>query len=338
MSVDQASSSTAPELRPPDQSGEGLQATGPWYASDGQSYAPESGSPATEVACANRHPMTVEHAFCPVCGAPRVEFPIGAASVPDPVALPAVAVGATPSTSPTTAAIPSAEVATPMPPTKKRQIVGAAVAVVLVTVLVLVLVSAPKSNGTSPASGISASGGITIASLQSSAESQITGPAPSGFAATGVSSVICNPPSTWAPGKTFTCYAYASNGTGVGDYLGTVEPNDSSGIQQWNAAWLPAAPTTTVATTTTAAPHGGVTMAELQFANETFFVDVDDAIGFPSPQATISPNMTTDDQTLTTDCDLYGAPYSHDIVAINNAVNAYNFTLAAEELTKMGPN
>ena len=80
---------------------------------------------------------------------------------------------------------------------------------------------------------------MTLTQLTSSVSSQIKGPAPSGFGATGVSSVVCNPPSSWTPGQTFTCFAYNSSGTGVVEYTGTVEPNDSSGDQQWNGERMP---------------------------------------------------------------------------------------------------
>lgn len=114
-------------------------------------------------------------------------------------------------------------------------------------------VTAPPTT-TSP--GIPGSGGMTLAQLTSSAQSQISGKAPSGFAVTGVHSVVCNPPSTWAAAKTFTCYAYASDGSEVGEYDGTVLPNDSSGDQQWNAVWEPnadyTAPTTAPPTTSPA--------------------------------------------------------------------------------------
>jgi hypothetical protein len=188
--------------------------------------------------CANGHPMNAEHAFCPACGADRADHAIESC-----VASPAVAHEPSSATDPTTTVgSPLVNPVMKMSPERKTQQIRLAVGVVAVIVLAVILgvVLLNKSNGpASPASGIPGSGGLTIAQLQSTAMNQITGPAPSGFAATGVSSVICNPPSTWAPGKTFTCYAYASSGTEVGEYLGTVEPNDSSGEQQWNAQWLP---------------------------------------------------------------------------------------------------
>ena len=88
-----------------------------------------------------------------------------------------------------------------------------------------------------PFAGIPGSGGMSVVQLASDAKSQITGRKPSGFHVTGVSSVICNPPSIWARGRTFICDAYASSGVWVGGYFGTVLPNDSKGDQQWNVAW-----------------------------------------------------------------------------------------------------
>ena len=128
---------------------------------------------------------------------------------------------------------------------KSKWIVGILCVVVAVGIAIAIPVAIHDFKASQCASsgndcpGIPSSGGMTIASLQSSAMSQITGPAPSGFAVTGVSSVVCNPPSSWTPGQTFTCFVYNSSGTGLGEYTGTVEPNDSSGDQQWNAEWLP---------------------------------------------------------------------------------------------------
>ena len=127
---------------------------------------------------------------------------------------------------------------------------------------------------TSP--GVPGSGGMTLAQLTSSAKGQITGKAPSGFAVTAVHSVVCNPPSTWAAAKTFTCYAYDSQGAEVGEYDGTVEPNSSSGNWQWNAEWVPnagySAPTTSVPSTTQAAASVGSTLSLNDGEGDTFTV------------------------------------------------------------------
>jgi len=81
--------------------------------------------------------------------------------------------------------------------------------------------------------------GPSLSDLTTNAQDQITGSGPGNFAVTGVNSVVCNPPKSWSPGETFTCFAYASDGTGIGTYSGTVEPNSSSGSYRWNATWLP---------------------------------------------------------------------------------------------------
>jgi hypothetical protein len=107
---------------------------------------------------------------------------------------------------------------------------------------------------------------MTLAQLVSSAKQRIKGPTPSGFAVTGVKLVVCNPPNTWTPGKTFICYAYVSSGLEVGELHGTVQPNVSSGAE-YNAEWLPNAdysiPTTVAPTTTTTAPATPVVLQTL---------------------------------------------------------------------------
>ncbi len=125
------------------------------------------------------------------------------------------------------------------------------VALIVVVVLAVIVAGAylvyrhdNRSSGGSSTlpsvtTGIPGSGGLTAAELTSNAKNQIIGPAPRGFAVKGVASVICNPPTSWTPGSTFTCFVYASNGTGLGQYDGTVEPNDSNGNYRWNAEWVP---------------------------------------------------------------------------------------------------
>jgi hypothetical protein len=125
----------------------------------------------------------------------------------------------------------------PLSQTRKRQIMVGSAVIVVAVVLLIILLTNHQSGGVSTIPG---SGGLTPAALQTSAQNQIFDPAPSGFGVKEVASTICNPPSTWVPGKTFTCFAYSSNGTGLGKYLGTVEPNNSNGNVQWNAQWVPA--------------------------------------------------------------------------------------------------
>jgi hypothetical protein len=88
---------------------------------------------------------------------------------------------------------------------------------------------------------IPGSGGMTNLELELSIENQITNSPPTGFGVSGVNSVVCNPPSTWTAGGTFTCFAYSSTGSEVGEVSVIVDPNDSNGNPQWNAQWAPAA-------------------------------------------------------------------------------------------------
>jgi len=43
----------------------------------------------------------------------------------------------------------------------------------------------------------------------------------------------------WKSGATFTCYAYDSVGSELGEYDGVVQPDASDGTYQWNAQWNP---------------------------------------------------------------------------------------------------
>lgn len=89
------------------------------------------------------------------------------------------------------------------------------------------------------AAGSSASSGPSLSDLTANVQAQITGSGTDGFNVSGVGSVVCNPPSSWQPGATFTCYAYDSSNSELGEYDGTVEPNDGSGNYRWNAHWIP---------------------------------------------------------------------------------------------------
>jgi ABC-type dipeptide/oligopeptide/nickel transport system permease component len=99
--------------------------------------------------------------------------------------------------------------------------------------LIVLIIVVPLALGSPSSSGPS------LSDLNSSVQSQITSSGSDGFGATSVASVVCNPPSSWQPGATFTCYAYDNSNTEVGEYDGTVEPNDGSGNYRWNANWIP---------------------------------------------------------------------------------------------------
>ena len=81
--------------------------------------------------------------------------------------------------------------------------------------------------------------GPSVQDLDSSVRGQITGPAANQFGATDVESVVCGPPDQWVTGTAFTCVAYGTTGTVVGEYYGTVEPNTSDGIYQWDGRYVP---------------------------------------------------------------------------------------------------
>ena len=88
-------------------------------------------------------------------------------------------------------------------------------------------------------SGTSGSSGPSLLGLTSSVKAQIAGNGSDSLKLTGVASVVCDPPKSWQPGETFTCIAYNSTGSEIGEYDGTVEPDSSPGKFQWNASWNP---------------------------------------------------------------------------------------------------
>jgi hypothetical protein len=110
----------------------------------------------------------------------------------------------------------------------------------VVSVLIVTNGSSPTvSATTNPApSTIAIPNGPSLPSLTSSVQAQIVGTGTDNFNVTGVDSVICNPPDSWKPGATFTCYAYGPTKSEVGEYDGTIEPNASDGGYQWNARWI----------------------------------------------------------------------------------------------------
>jgi len=98
--------------------------------------------------------------------------------------------------------------------------------------------AAPHETGGAIGTPTTVPDGPTLKGLTASVQSQITGTGSSGFSVTVVTKVVCNPHGSWKPAATFTCYAYDSSLTEIGEYDGTVEP-DSGDRWQWNASWDP---------------------------------------------------------------------------------------------------
>jgi hypothetical protein len=111
---------------------------------------------------------------------------------------------------------------------------GALVFSYLWTVAALVLIAVAVAKSSTPQ-------GPPLSELTANVQSQITGSGPDNFGVSGVSNVVCNPPSSWSSGNTFSCFAYNSSDQEVGEYDATIEPNGANGSYQWNARWLPAA-------------------------------------------------------------------------------------------------
>jgi len=81
--------------------------------------------------------------------------------------------------------------------------------------------------------------GPAVENLNYSVQGQVTGTGPNDFDVAGVSSVECQRPSSWTTGSVFTCAVNGSTGTVIGQYHGTVLPNSSDGIYQWNGRYFP---------------------------------------------------------------------------------------------------
>ena len=101
----------------------------------------------------------------------------------------------------------------------------------------IIVIAVTNSSSTPANSGIA--GGPTLPGLTDSVKAQIVGTGTGNFNVSGVDSVVCNPPDSWRAGATFTCFAYDSTNSEVGEYYGTVEPDSASGDYQWNAHWVP---------------------------------------------------------------------------------------------------
>jgi len=80
--------------------------------------------------------------------------------------------------------------------------------------------------------------GPTLAELNYSVQGQIVGTAPNDFDVAGVTSVSCQLPGSWTNGSAFACFVYGTAGSVLGRYEGTVEPNTSDGIYQWNGRYF----------------------------------------------------------------------------------------------------
>jgi ribosomal protein S27AE len=88
-------------------------------------------------------------------------------------------------------------------------------------------------------SGTSGGSGPSLSGLTSTVRAQIAGNGSDSLKVPGVASVVCDPPNSWQTGEHFTCIAYGSTGSKIGDYDGTVEPDSSPGRYKWNASWYP---------------------------------------------------------------------------------------------------
>jgi hypothetical protein len=104
-------------------------------------------------------------------------------------------------------------------------------------VLVVVLAAVTPDSGNTSSSGVAL--GPSPSALTADVRAYIVGSGPGAFNVSGVDSVVCNPPGSWQPGATFTCFAYNSTQREIGQLDGTVEPDSSSGQYRWNARWIP---------------------------------------------------------------------------------------------------
>jgi hypothetical protein len=104
-----------------------------------------------------------------------------------------------------------------------------------IALFVLLITLAVTVNGSSTSS----ESGPPLSELQATVKGDLTGTGAGRFGVAGVSSVVCNPPKVWQPGNTFTCFAYDSSQSELGQLNGTIEPNSASGDYRWNAEWLP---------------------------------------------------------------------------------------------------
>jgi len=249
---------------------DGSQGPGWWLASDGRWYPPEA-APPTPTPTDLTPPS--DAVGPPVDGGP-VTAP---AASPNPAAPPYPYAAAPPYPYPTPTPYPGAPPygygPVPMGPPPKFSpmaiwafvlviVLGGFGALVGIPLAFVARSSIKRSNGTQKGAGLALAAliigfagialfavlivigatyhpGPSLPDLTADARAQITGTGSDGFGVKGVSRVVCNPPSEWTPGATFTCFAYDSSDNELGEYDGTVEPDASDGTYQWNANWVP---------------------------------------------------------------------------------------------------
>jgi hypothetical protein len=114
------------------------------------------------------------------------------------------------------------------------------VAVVLLVLLVIgaTTIGVWAGSGSQANSG-SASTGPSPSELTAQVAQTVTGTGTDEFGVAGVVRVVCDGPSRWSPGETFTCDAYDVARSDVGQYDGRVQPTTSSGYWQWIGTWHP---------------------------------------------------------------------------------------------------
>jgi len=77
---------------------------------------------------------------------------------------------------------------------------------------------------------------------------------------TGVRTVTCVMPATWASGQGFTCFAYGISGRQLAQISGTVLPTEGS-VPEWNEEWIATSGTLTPSRRTPATTNTGATGA-----------------------------------------------------------------------------
>jgi hypothetical protein len=125
-----------------------------------------------------------------------------------------------------------AEVPTRNHPIRRIAIVLLAVAVVGATTFGVWLGGSAQTTGPP-------SGGPTIAEITSQVSRIVTGTEARQSGVAHVSGVVCHPPSSWSPGRTFECSVYGPGQSELGTYQATVESTTSSGEWRWNGVWNP---------------------------------------------------------------------------------------------------